>query len=326
MGLDQTALIASTVDKWVESKFIDNVSGRAPLLAWFQEADRIKDWDGAGVKINEPVLKKYDVDRVQAIQGYDEIDLSPEDGEDIAQFNPKRLVIPILISEDELEANSGEEARINLLEAKFEQAELEMGDKFEALLYGDGSEYGGKAILGLDAIIPTDPDAGTIAGFDRSTNAWWCANSKSGAKSLDAYDKLRKAMANMCNTCRRGKIRTELILTTQDIFEAYEDLAFGKTLFQDTKSADLGFENFKFKSAVLSFADDGNIAAGDMYFINRWALRLRSRYGKKLFKTGPMVDLEKNTGKVLAFAKNIKFRGALTFNSPRTLGKLYSIS
>jgi len=324
---DNIALMSATLDKWVEKKFLDNISARNAFLGWLKAKGRIRNWDGTGVKILEPALSKIDKTKVQAIEGYDEIDLKPEDGQVNFEFTPKRIVNNILISYDEYEANQGEAQQISLLESKAEQAELEIGEKFNEWLLDDGTDEDGKVVLGLNAIIPVNPATGTIGGIDRATNTWARTKTDTGARTTNPFDNLRSKMNSMTNTLTRGGVYPELYLTTQTVYEGYESLFFDKVMLTDNEVVNLGFAGgVKFKRGVLVFEDDAVIDAGTMFFINSKALRLRCvMQGSGIFKTTPLVDLNK-TLKMMAYGKQISWRGALTFNMPRTLGRLHSIT
>jgi hypothetical protein len=330
MGVSQVALLSSTIDKWVENKFVDNISKRVSLLGWLASTGRLKKDDGSGVKIREPVLSDYDPERVQALAEFQEIDLVPQEGMVHLEFTRKVVVNDIAISYEQMEQNSGEAQKIDLLESKTEQSELEISDQLQEWLFGDGTDREGLVPLGLSAIISATPALGTLGGYSRVTNTWLRNNQASGAKSSTAYDNLRKKMNNMFNTCKRGSIRTELMLTSQTIFEAYTDIYFDKWMATDQKMADLGFDNIKFRGGALSWAEE--ITTAIMYFLNSKALRFRSKHQKKLstgsvaiFKTYPMVDMMK-INKMRAYSKVIEWNGALTANMFRTLGILTDIS
>lgn len=327
--MPSVSLISSTLDKYVESKFLDNISGRNAFLGWLKAKGRIRQWDGQGVYILEPALSSIDKTKVQAIEGYDEVDLKPEEGMKNFQFTPKRIANSILISHDEFEANQGEQQAINLLESKAEQAELEIGEVFNEWLLSDGTAEGGKVVLGLKAIIPADPTTGTIAGIDRSTNTWARTKTDTGAKTTNAFDNLRSKMNSMTNTLTRGGVFPELYLTTQTVYEGYESLFYDKVMLTDNDTVNLGFAGgVKFKRGVVVFEDDGVIDSGMMYFINSKALRLRCIHKNgSIFAPSKMVDLIDQGGlKMFAYGKLITWRGALTFNMPRTLGCLHSIT
>jgi hypothetical protein len=65
----------------------------------------------------------------------------------------------------------------------------------------------------------------------------------------------------------------DLILTTADIFEAYEAELLDLYRLQDTKGQDLGFENFKFKGCTM-FWDD-QVSSGRIYMLNTKYLKLK---------------------------------------------------
>lgn len=320
---DYTPLFSTTVDLYVENKCIDNVSARAPLLNWMKAKGRIKKYSLSGGHIVEPVLKTYDKGRVQALAAYQEIDLSPESGQDVMLYTKKDVTNTMMISNTEWDSNQGKEQMINLADSKTEQASLELADSFEEWMYGDGTDQDGKVPLGLSALISLD-NTGTLCGFDRATETWLQNVVVDGTHDVDDWDKLRWAFARCYRRCSRGTIKPELILTSETVFEAYETLHYDKVMLTSEEYSNLGFDNFKYKGAALSWSE--HITTDLAYFINSYALRLRSAVtGSTIFKTGKMVNLEE-TLKMKARGKLISWEGAFTVNAFRTLGVVYPLT
>lgn len=320
---DYTPVFSTTVDLWAENKAVDNVSARSPMLNWMRAKGRIKSYTLSGGHIVEPVLSTYDKSRVQALAAYQEIDLSPESGQITMLYTKKDVTNTMMISKTEWDSNQGEQQMINLADSKTEQSSLELADQFEEWLYGDGTDQDGKVPLGLGALISLD-NTGTLCGYDRATNAWLQNVIVDGTKDADDWDRLRWAFSRCYRRCARGTIKTELILTSEEVFEAYETLYYDKVMLTSEEYQDLGFDNYRFKKAALSWSE--HITTNFAYFLNSYALRLRSgKTGSTIFTTGPMVNLE-DTLKMKARGKLTSWEGAFTVNAFRTLGVVYPIT
>jgi hypothetical protein len=131
------------------------------------------------------------------------------------------------------------------------------------------------AVNSLPALIPNDPTTGTVGGLDRSTSIYLRNQTASGSGKLTA-DTLVEAMANMFNTCSlykgQGRRTPDLILTTQTIYEYYEEYVRGTMgTFEwagntGNKRADLGLGGLSFKGAEMYW--DPECPSGTIYFLN----------------------------------------------------------
>lgn len=321
-----TELASTTLAVWAEKQAAVNIGQRTPLLEYFLKSGNVKPWDGQGRVINEPVLATFNKNKVQGIARFQEVVITPEDGDLVIPFTPKRVVNDIAIDNLDLLANSGDSKMIDLMETKTQQAEIEIADKFEDWFVEDGTDEGGKVPLGLDALIPTDPTTGTLCGFNRATTTWIRTNVLSGAKTTTAYDNLYDRLETMTNTCTRGTIKPDLMPTSQTIYEACKRLFVDKHMYTnaDAKAA-FGFDGIKFRSAYIVFLDTLS-ASTSMWFLNKDALHLRCLMSKNSpWRTTKFCNQEDIT-KSLTTTAMIVWIGALTMSRPRTLGRLITIS
>jgi hypothetical protein len=323
-------LINSTIAKWVrDGQFVDNISYRVPLFNWMRKGKAFKFWDGAGTKIYEPVIKTLQTGNTQSMDPYEQLVLTPSNNTELVPFSRKVIRFPVVISNEEMEQNSGREKIIDLVKNKMKVAEISLATDLETMLFADGTGNGGKDLLGLAAIIPTTSNAGTFAGFDRSVaaNAWIKCPTATGAKTATAFDNLRKKMSNLTNTLTYGTVRPTLYMTDQATYEGYEDLCYGKYLPTDKSGAvDLGFSgDLVFRGQPVVFAD--KIAAGDMYLLNADSLAMRIK-GLKAADASPFTVMGPYDLMPWQAAKAwvIEISGALTVNMFRQIGKLYSCS
>lgn len=330
MAYNNSDLINSTIAKWVrDGQFIDNISYRVPLFNWMRKSGCFSYWDGAGTKINEPVIKSLQGGNTQAMDPYEQLTLTPANNTELVPFSRKVIRFPVVLSNEEMEQNMGKEKMIDLIKTKMKVAEISLASDLETMLFGDGTGSSGKEFLGLGAIIPTTSNSGTFCGFDRSSasNAWIRCPTVTGAKTTTAFDNLRKKMSNLTNTLTYGTVRPTLYLTDQTSYEGYEDLCYGKYLPTDkTGAVDLGFSgDLVFRGKPVVFSD--KIGAGDMYLLNPESLKFRVK-GLKSSDASPFeikgpYDLMPWQA---AKAWVIELAGALTCNMFRQVGKLYSIS
>jgi len=327
MPFDYTPLYKSTFEKYIRGGFMDVISKRVPLLGWMRKSGCFAPWSGDGKFIYEEVFTTLYDSMMQALGPYEEINLQPFSGVELVPFHYKELVFPITITEREMKQNAGRAQAIDLAKSKMKLAEMSMAAAMENMLIGDGTAQGGKVLLGLEAIMPDSAATGTLGGFDRSTSTWLRHVSASGAPTSLAFDNLRAKMSNVTDTCTWGTERPNIYITTQDVYEGYETLSFGKYMPTDKKgAADLGFSgDLVFRGKPVVFGD--YVAAGRMYCLNPEALKLRVEGLKKSTDSpftieGPYDLRPHQKAKVWLICLN----GALTANFFRQLGKIHSIA
>jgi len=325
-------LINSTISNYVrEGKFIDNVSSRVPFLNWLRKSGSFKPWTGNGKQIEEPAFKNLVTGNTQSLDPYDEVVIRPSENSALVPYTRKVIRHPIVISEEEMEQNSGREQMIDLVDSKMMIAELSFASDLETMLFGDGTGNSGKDLLGLEAFIPNTSNSGTFAGYDRSAaaNAWIRCSTASGAKTTSAFDNLRAKMSNLTNTLSRGAMRPELYLTDQTVYEGYETLCYGKYMPTDkTGAIDLGFQgDLTFRGKPVVFGDSAIATASKMYLLNATAFKFRVMGLKKSedspFEIEGPFDRKPDQA---AMAWLLSLKGALTLNFFRNVGALYSIT
>lgn len=326
MPFDYSMLYNSTFEKYLRGGFIDNVSKRVPLFNWMRKSGCLDHWDGSGKYILEEVITSLP-SLMQALGPYEEISLTPFSGTELVPFTYKELVFPITVTHREMKANKGREQAISLIKTKTKIAELALSEQLEQMLLGDGTGQGGKEMLGLKAFIPDVNTSGSIGGFSRATHSWLRCPVVDGAPTSLPFDNLRLKLSNLTNTLTRGTIRPEIYITTQDIFEGYETLSFGKYTPTDKKGAmDLGFSGeLLFRGKPLVFGD--YIDVGQVFALNPEALKFRVEGLKgsqdSPFKLeGPFDMMPHQKATVWLISLN----GAVTMNMFRQNGKLINVA
>ena len=253
-------LLSTTIANY-RDQLTDNIFNARPLTAHLMDKGRIRMLNG-GTNIVEPLIYGENT-TVGAYSGYDTISLTPQSGISAAEFDWKQYAASIAISGIEEAKNNGEQAIINLLEAKVMQAEESMKEGFNAMFFGTGT---GNNWNGLENLI----DATTATGGIDPTvtgNEFWRSYEEGTAGALSQAD-----MTTAYNTVSVGNDHPDLIMTTQTLFEKYESLLTPQLRYTDTKTADSGFQNLLFKAAPVVY--DVDCPTGNMYFLNSKYLTL----------------------------------------------------
>jgi len=237
----------------------------------------------------------------------------------------------ISISGKEESLNDGPERVIDLLEAKVKNAEKSIKDMFGTQLYSDNdgttvttSGASANGFIGLQHVIAADRALGGITSVaSPAAYQWWNANVSANAPALTyanmvlssnaAY--VHKIIRDMYGQCTVDNDVPTLIVTTQVVFDAYEEtLAAQKRFGASSKSlADAGFQNLMYRGTPIVV--DDHCPDGMMFFLNEKYLQFRHHRKRNFTFEG----FQKPVNQDAAVAK-ILWLGALTCSNPSRQG------
>ncbi len=316
MALNYDALTALTQKKYVP-KLVDNFYKSNPFLVYLKE--RQKTFPG-GHKIVEPLIYG-DIKGITSYSMYDTITYDTDIPVSAAEFSPKNIVAPIIISTDEELKNAGDTQVISMLKSKIQIVEKTLKDSVTSQLYGDGTGNGGKDLSGLGAAIAT---TGIYGGIDRTDNAWWRANVVTNNATTPGTAAVL-SLTNMMRTFLKisdGNDQPDLILCGIATWHEYFKLLDSKIAVHTTigkKMADYGFQTLEFMGKPI--IADANCPEGVMYFLNskymNWRVHKDANFKTTKFHTD---DTR------LAKKQEILLTANLTINNCRKFAKLVDIT
>lgn len=274
------SLLSTTLDNYRKT-LTDNVFRSRVLLWWLTEKNRVRKLSG-GVKIVEPLI--YAEGQTGSYGEWDAISIVPQEGISAAEYPWRQLFATIAISGLEEAQNNGEEAVINLLEAKVMQAEETMKANLNRMLYADGAGNSGKDFLGLAALIG---NTGTVGGIDSGAvgSEYW--RSYQLAATGVTKDTLHGVLGTAFNTVSDGNDMVDGIFMAQDSYEFFESTLVPNVRYQDTKSANAGFSNLMFKQCPTYW--DRDCPSGTVYGLNSKYISLVG-HSERWFKQSPFSD------------------------------------
>lgn len=301
-----TTFVTSTLRNY-RKQLVENILDQQAL--WFQLKERdfiVEDKGGRSIVVP---LMYGDNNTVQSYSGYDLLNVTPQYGISAAEYEWKYIAGSVTISGQEEFENSGDKVRIfNLLDAKIRQLELSLKKEMNSQLFGDGTGNGGKDLTGLEAAVEDGAAWATYGGIDGSDadNAWWrnqyfdFDTAHGGASTFgETSGKSTKglvSMRSMFTLCSRGNSKPSLIVTTADLFNAYEANVEGDKLrTMSTKLADAGFISLEFKGVPIIFDED--CPAEEMIFLNADFIKLVVGKGRN-FSSTPFVKPQNQDAKV----------------------------
>lgn len=264
---------------------------------------------------------------VAAIADTDPLTITRVDVFDEAEYAWKEYGGTFVISTYEEAINRGATQKIDLLAGKAENLRSSMRNQVNTDAFGNGSGFGGKAIGGLQLLVPDDPTLGTRGGISNVTYAFWRSQQVLGTKTTNAYDNLRAAMRAINVKCSTGQGNTNPthFLSGPNTVSGYEGLlvANERIVSKEKSQANAGFDDdaFMFKTAKVVW--DFVCSDGRMYALRfgQDGLRLAYQTGH-WFKAYPAVD---PADKLIDVVKVETICNLVTFN-PRHLGVITVIT
>jgi hypothetical protein len=307
-------IIATTIEKR-SKKIADNVSKNNALLSKLSQKGRTRTFAGGRLIYEE--LSFAENGNAGFYSGYDLLPVAAQDVISAAQFDIKQAACPVVISGLEMLQNAGAEQMIDLISARIDVAEATMQNLICGGLYSDGTGYGGKQIVGLNAAVPLDPTTGTYGGIDRATWTFW----RSKIKDVANTTTLQADMNDLWSNLVRGMDRPDLIIADSIVWKAYMASLQANQRFTDPGSASLGFPTIKYMDTdfVLDGGIGGFCPAGTAFMLNTKYLHYRPHSQRNFVSLSPNKRYSINQDsevQILAWA------GALTCSGAQFQGRL----
>jgi hypothetical protein len=312
------------------SGYEDLVSNNNALLAVMRRKGLWQTYSGPKIRQTLQIGKQV----AQWYSGYDQL-LNPAiDLFNDAFFDPKMVVIPIILSYQEILNNQGDAQLMDVYESYISAAERALEDAMDAGIYSDGSANGGKQITGLATAVPIVNTSGTYGGIDRNLNTIW------RTATYDANTPLIPTMTQVTSTSirpilnyvmtkqSRGRDYADLILMSPEHYAAYDAATIAIQRQQnETSLGKLGFSALEYigggkrAEIVLDGGIGSNMPSNTTFGLNTDSLRLRynsARNFDKLFDGDGMMPIDKD-----AIAQFIGWMGELTMTNPMFNWRLY---
>jgi hypothetical protein len=240
-------------------------------------------WQGIAEYGQNPTTKFFD--------GADTFDQTPTQVAQPIQYQWRYLGAAVSMTKTEMLENSGPVALADLAETRMKQAVrtgvLVLGQE----CFGDGTNYGGKTIVGLATAVSTTPSSGSVGGLDPSTWSWWRNNATTSFGSWAANGVNGSAtdgVIRQFNNCTDGMVdRPTAIVSDQTTWEYYNrtNLQPVRYILPET-TADLSFRALEYQG--MSWYWDRQCPAGRAYILNNNYIHFKVDPRFKFEWTAPM--------------------------------------
>jgi hypothetical protein len=311
------------------SSYQDLVSNNNALLAVLKRKGLWQTYEGPRIRQTLQVSKNI----AQWYSGFDQL-LNPAiDLFNDAFFEPKQVVVPVILSMQEILNNTGSNQLMDVYDSYIEAAEKALEDAMDAALYGDGSANGGKQLTGLATAVPITNTTGTYGGIDRNAAPIWRTATYDAhsflAGSTQVNSTTVRPMLNYVMTKQsRGKDYADLLIMSPEHYAAYDAATIAIQRQQnETSLGKLGFSALEYigggkrAEIVLDGGIGSNMPANTTFGLNTDSLRIRynaSRNFDKLFDGDGMMPIDKD-----AVAQFIGWMGEMTMTNPMFNWRMY---
>lgn len=263
-------IIHSMLDKSRRKLIMASIKSNA-LMAWAFASDHV-DTENGGANITNPLTVGRNPN-VASYQYYDQVPVAQTSEFTTVGYGWSRVAGTMIISDQEEDENTGEQAIFKLLQAKLDVLEESIKEQFSNYLYGAG---GGTDPNGLLMLIPDDPTTGVVGGLSQATQTQWRTSAYQFGGNLDATN-IEEAFDDILLDLTLKGEKPDLILLGRNIYRTYRQAIRDKIVLNiaDTKKGkamyDLGFEGFTHNGITCLFDEDCGVNRA--YFINSKYIR-----------------------------------------------------
>ena len=311
------------------SGYEDLVSNNNAMLAVMRRKGLWHTYSGPRIRQTLQISKQV----AQWYSGYDQL-LNPAlDLFNDAYFDPKMVVVPVILSMQEILNNEGSSQLMDVYDSYIAAAERALEDTMDAAIYSDGTANGGKQITGLATAVPIVTNSGIYGGIDRGTAVIWQtktydANSFLAGSTQVSATTIRPMLNYVMTKQSRGKDYADLLVMSPEHYAAYD--AATVAIQRQTNSTSLGQLGFsaieyigggKRAEIVLDGGIGSNMPANTTFGLNTDSFRMRyhpNRNFDNLFDGDGQMPIDKD-----AIAQFIGWMGELTQVNPMFNWRLY---
>ncbi|QDP56795.1 MAG: putative major head protein [Prokaryotic dsDNA virus sp.] len=268
----------------IRPEAIDNILDATPVTALLRAKNRFKSQNG-GRFIERTVL--YGEKTASGFVKGDVLPVEEPDLETVALFNWGYTQVPVTRTFVDDQVNSGPEKIKDYVDTRLTAARNALVQKIEAVIMAEATwTAASKDPLSIYDYIPDNGDgtnrfvsgsSTTYGGIDQE-NPWWqnqdytiAAGSENqyGTKTGPASSTMYDDMRNVFNTTGAQLSNPDCIITTQSLFEIFEDFAVQKEQIirdETTRLADLGYDVLRFRGKPITWSS--RTKASQMIFLN----------------------------------------------------------
>lgn len=188
------------------------------------------------------------------------------------QYNWRYIGATVGMTRTEMLENSSQAALFDIAESRIRQATRTMATVLNQEALSNGTNYGGKTVVGLAAGVSTTPSTGTVGGIDAATNPFWRNTAVTSCGSF-ASNGVRGTTQDLVitafNNASDGMFDSpKVAISAQDVWEYYNRTLLSTTRYLDSqeKVGDASFRALEYNG--IKWYWDRQCTSGRLYLLN----------------------------------------------------------
>jgi len=255
MAFPNVSDIVATTIQSRSGELADNVTRNNALLMKLKGRGNVRTFSGGNVIFEE--MSFAENGNAGYYSGYDLLPVAAQDVLTAAEYQIKQAAVPVTVSGLELLQNAGKEKVIDMMDGRMGVAESSIENLLAGGVYADGTGFGGKEVVGLNAAVPVVPTTGTYGGIDRAVWTFWRPKVTNLAGGVVTAANIQTHMNGLWSQLIRGRDHPDLVIADANFWTLYLASLQAQQRFTQAEIGDLGFPTIKYMG--VDFVLDGGI-------------------------------------------------------------------
>ena len=264
MTLPFSDQVVSTTTNLLEDFAEDNIYGSAPMFYHLKETGQVLKDGGSAIQIDLMYAK---IGAAGSYSNYDSLDTNPTDTDTALKADWKLYYVHTIISRHEMLRNSGESAKVRLLESKTRNAHLKMADQLSTDMFSTN----GDSATGLTGLRNAGSTTATHHNISPTDFAGWAADVLATCTGL-ALSRLEQGYLD----ATVGSDMPDIAVTNTACFKKYWALLTANQRYGEEATASGGFKYLLFNGVPI-FHDSHSPGTGSGTNDN-WFFFLNSKH------------------------------------------------
>ena len=264
MALAFSDQVASTTTNLLEDFAEDNIYGDAPLWYHMRETGQIVKRGGGAIQIDTIYAK---ITAAGSYQRYDNLDTTANETDTALKADWRLYYVHNIISRHEILLNSGDSAKVSLIESKTKNAHLKMADQLSTDLFSTNADSA-TGIVGLRNLASTSTTHHNLPPADFAT---WIAD-VDATNSAIALSTLEAGYTD----ATIGSDMPDTIVTNKAVYKKYWSLLTNNQRYGEQLTASGGFKYLLFNGVPVFF--DSHSPGTGTGTADNWLFMLNSKH------------------------------------------------
>lgn len=264
MALPFSDQVVSTTTNLLEDFAEDNIYGSAPMFYHLKETGQVLKDGGSAIQVD---LMYQKIAAAGSYSNYDSLDTNPTDTDTALKADWKLYYVHTIISRHEILRNSGDSAKVRLLESKTRNAHLKMADQLSTDMFSTN----GDSATGLTGLRNASSTSTTHHNISPTDFLGWVADVDATSTGL-SLSRLEQGYLD----ATVGSDMPDIAVTNTACFKKYWALLTNNQRYGEEATASGGFKYLLFNGVPI-FHDSHSPGSGSGSN-NNWLFFLNSKH------------------------------------------------